>query len=268
MKRNIFSLTVYTLLLAILITACQSNTKTKESSTNPVAQPEKTIEEKLAYPQLLAQLFEAHGGMEQWRSMQQLSFNKDGETTITALHSRKARIEDANSALGFDGEQVWLLEKNDQAYEGNPKFYYNLYFYFYAMPFVLGDAGIVYEEIPNLEWEGVSYPGMLISYKNGVGLSSKDQYKVYVHPETGKMAWLGYTVTYFSKEVSTEYSFIQYSNWQEVEGLTLPKTLTWYKAENNQPTVERRAVEFTDVRIQKTLDDALFVIPEGATVIE
>ena len=73
---------------------------------------------------------------------------------------------------------------------------------FLTMPFVLADDGINYQDVEPLVFEGKTYPGIQISYESGVGESSEDEYKVYYDPETNKMTWLGYTVTYFSKEKS------------------------------------------------------------------
>ena len=57
--------------------------------------------------------------------------------------------------------------KIQRAIKGIPKFYYNLMFYFYAMPFILADDGIVYEDVKPLDIEGKSYPGIKISYESG-----------------------------------------------------------------------------------------------------
>ena len=83
------------------------------------------------------------------------------------------------------------------------------------------------------------------------------------------MTWLGYTVTYFSKEKSKEFHFIKYSNWQTVDGLALPETLTWYNYENNLPTTKRNDLQFTDIKLSKETPDAdIFEVPEGATIAD
>ena len=117
------------------------------------------------------------------------------ETHTTNLYSRKDRIDASNFSMGFDGEQVWLLDENGN-YKGDPVFYHNLIFYFYAMPFILADNGIVYGETEDLVFQGKRYPGIRISYEVGVGTSYKDEYFIHYDPETYQMTWLGYTVTY------------------------------------------------------------------------
>ncbi len=96
-----------------------------------------------------------------------------------------------------------------------------------------------------------------------------NEYILYYNSETNKMAWLGYTVTYFSKEKGKEFHFIKYSNWQNIEDLLLPETLTWYNYENNMPTTKRSDRVFTNVVISKEKPDtSLFEIPEGTNAID
>ena len=108
-----------------------------------------------------------------------LSFNKGEEVHTVDLYSRKTVVNTPTYSLGFDGKEVWLHEEEKGAYKGNPEFYYNLYFYFYAMPFVLADTGIIYEKVADLIFEGIKYPGYKISYEANIGTSPDDNYIVY-----------------------------------------------------------------------------------------
>jgi len=225
------------------------------------------------YPENISKIFDAHGGLDKWNEMQTLKFtmpNESGdEVTTTDLKNRTSLIEIPEHSIGFDGEKVWLENKANSEYQGNPKFYYNLMFYFYAMPFVLADDGIIYEEIEPLEFGGKSYPGIKISYESGVGESPDDEYIMYYDNETYQMTWLGYTVTYFTKEKSKEFHFIKYSQWQDVSGLKLPKTLTWYGYKDNRPTEKQRDVEFTEVKLlQDKINAEMFQKPEEAEFVE
>lgn len=195
---------------------------------------------------------------------------EDGnEVTTTHLKNRKSLIEMPHHAIGFDEKNVWLKNKDTVTYKGNAKFYYNLMFYFYAMPFVLADDGIVYEDTEPLEFEGKSYPGIKISYNAGIGESPEDEYVLYYNAETHNMVWLGYTVTFFTDEKSKEFHFIKYSNWQTVNGLLLPETLSWYNYENNKPTTKRNDLKFTDVVLSEdNPSDTLFEMVEGAMIVE
>jgi len=256
------------LLVAISIFACKNKT------TPTVEYSDENLDVTTSiYPENITKIFKAHGGLDRWNTMNTLKFTmpKDAgnEVTTTHLKNRKSLIDMPNHTIGFDGENVWLKNKDTVQYKGNAKFYYNLMFYFYAMPFILADDGIIYEDVAALNFEGKSYPGIKISYENGVGESPEDEYVLYYDEETNKMVWLSYTVTYFSKEKSKEFRFINYSNWQDVEGLLLPETLTWYNYENNLPTTKRNDVMFTDVILSKeNPSDNLFEMIEGAKIVE
>lgn len=214
-------------LTAILI-SCKSSEKKEDVYKN--------------YPENVAKILKKHGGLDTWNMLQVLSFNKGKEAHTVDLHSRKTVINSPNYSLGFNGKEVWLHQQDSTAFKGNKDFYYNLYFYFYAMPFVLADDGIIYEETAPISFEGKEYPGIKISYKANVGTSPQDNYFMYYNPDTFQMEWLKYSVTYFSKKTSEKLNLIKYNEWENVNGFTLPKELTWYKQdEKGNPTEPARA---------------------------
>ena len=255
------------ILLIIAFTACKQETKTENYQ-----EAELDITTSV-YPETVTKIFDAHGGIDNWNTMKSLYFEIEkpngNDKYDVALKSRKSLITSEHHLLGFDGENVWLKNLDTVTYKSNPKFYYNLMFYFYAMPFVLGDDGINYSEAEAIEFEGVTYPGLLISYNAGVGESPEDEYILYYHPETHKMEWLGYTVTYFSKEKGKEFHFIKYSDWQDVSGLLLPKTLTWYNYENNKPTTLRNAVNFVNLKLSKEVpNEDIFKVSDSTLIVK
>ncbi len=218
-------------LLLMAVVACKPSPK-KAEAEEAVVETEKVMERK--YPKTLGRILEKHGGMDLWRKQHTLVYTLQKpefkEIHTIDLHTRKDRIDTELFSMGFDGERAWLLDM-DKNYKGNVGFYHNLIFYFYAMPFVLADSGIVYGHTEDLVFEGKHYPGIEISYESGVGASSKDQYFIHYDPETYQMAWLGYTVTYRSGEVSDNVKWIKYGDWVTLDGLVLPNSITWYKYE-------------------------------------
>jgi hypothetical protein len=251
----------------VILIACKQETKTENYQ-----EAELDITTSV-YPETVTKIFDAHGGIDNWNAMKGLYFEIEkpngNDIYDVALKSRKSLITSEHHLLGFDGENVWLKNLDTVTYKSNPKFYYNLMFYFYAMPFVLGDDGINYSEAEAIEFEGVTYPGLLISYNAGVGESPEDEYILYYHPETHKMEWLGYTVTYFSKEKGKEFHFIKYSDWQKVSGLKLPKTLTWYNYENNKPTTMRNAMNFVNLKISKEVpNEDMFKVLDSTLIVK
>ncbi|SEB38983.1 hypothetical protein SAMN04489761_0376 [Tenacibaculum sp. MAR_2009_124] len=243
------------LLLVPVFIGCNSNAKSNAKKEKEVVTTAKK------YPEAIVNVFKKHGGIEKWNTMKTLTFSLKGEKHITDLPSRKALVKSEKYALGFNGKDVWLQRQDTTAFKGNPEFYYNLYFYFYAMPFVLADDGIVYSETAPLVFEGVSYPGIKISYGADVGISPDDNYFIYYNPDTYQMEWLGYTVTYFSKKATNKTNIIKYDDWENVNGLLLPKSLIWYtKDEDGKPLKPRgEATVFSSVEINETsLPDNIF----------
>lgn len=242
------------IILAITIIACSSENK-KET-------PQLNLEK---YPLELVKVFEAHGGLDKWKEAKMLSFRKGKEQYTIDLENRKTLIKAPKYTLGYNGENVWLKEKDSAAFKGNPNFYHNLFFYFYAMPFVLADDGITYSETESLVVDGETYPGIKISYKQGVGASSKDNYYLYYNAKTFKMEWLAYTSTYFDQKEKekSQASIIKYEDWQAVGGGTkLPKAIVWYAKDSVGNVIapkDAKPVTFTKVSLNtNAMDSKMF----------
>lgn len=232
----------------------------------------KEVENKaIEYPEDLMNVFNQHGTLSLWKSMKTLSYEivKDGgnEKQTIDLKERKEVIHAPTFTSGFDGTEYWV--EADSTYEGNPKFYTNLIFYFYAMPFVLSDEGIHYERADTLTHENQKYPGYKITYGDGVGVSPQDEYYIYYNKDNYEMAWLGYTVTYFSGEPSQKISWIKYNDWKIINGLKLPNSMTWYNVENGEITEPKRKREFTKVQLSKSASpSSIFTKTKKARVVD
>lgn len=250
----------------------------KDKSAEPQTENEPNIEEELdvlsrTYPENLTKVFDAHGGIEAWNEMETLEFSveKPGgyEITTTDLKDRYALIEMPKNTMGFDGEVVWMKNKDNVVFEGNPASYYNLMFYFYAMPFVLADDGTLFAETDPLTVEGKTYPGIQISYENGVGASSNDEYILYYDADSNQMSWLAYKGENTENEKNHDWHFIKYSNWQEAEGLLLPETMVWYNVENNKPTTPNHEVKFVSPMLTTVkMDIRVYGRPEGGELVQ
>ncbi|WP_040279044.1 DUF6503 family protein [Psychroserpens damuponensis] len=259
------------LIVLFVFTSCKDNKEANAVESIDYSEENLDVTTSV-YPEHISKVFKTHGGIDTWKSMKTLKFTIDKESgteiTTTDLNNRFSLIETPAYNIGYDGKDAWLLKKQDDVGNVKPKFYYNLMFYFYAMPFVLADDGINYEDVEPLSFEGQSYPGIKISYESGVGESPDDEYIIYYDSKTGEMAWLAYTVTYFSKEKSKKWSFIQYSDWQKVNGIKLPKRLTWFNVEDGVPTTERKATDFTDIVLTTDLKEAsVFAKPDNAEYV-
>ncbi len=223
------------------------------------------------YPDALDKVFANHGSLAKWKSMKSMRYEivkeEGNESQMIDLQSRAERIKAATFESGYDGTNYWVVA--DTSYKSNPKFYTNLMFYFYAMPFVLADEGIKYTTTQPLSFDGVEYPGYRISYGAGVGVSPEDEYFIHYDPTTYEMAWLGYTVTFFSGEKSDKISWIRYNDWKNFNGLKLPNSLSWYKTEEGKITELRNTREFTQVMVSdQPFTKQQLAMPAGARVVE
>ncbi|WP_299437414.1 DUF6503 family protein [uncultured Aquimarina sp.] len=219
------------LLIAIsTIISCKEVSKAEKEIVSEAPVEETIPDRSKDFPADIAAVFTAHGGIQTFDQQNTLVFelaNPEGnEKHTTDLKTRHARIETDKFVIGFDGEEAWIIQDSTH-FKGNPRFYHNLMFYFYAMPFVLGDEGISYEKVDDLQVGDTLYPGYKVSYGDGVGDSPKDNYFLYYDADSHKMKYLGYTVTFFSKESSEKISLIEYTDWSDVDGLLLPETLKW-----------------------------------------
>ena len=262
-------------LFAVLlsVTACKNEVKETAAEAEVSTETPEKNKTLASHPPKVKAIFDAHGGTEAWSKMNSLQFEipkENGpEKHTVALSDRRSLIETNQWSIGYDGVDVWLLQQEEEAYKGNARFYHNLMFYFYAMPFVLADDGINYSPIPATELEGKTYEGIKISYNDGVGDAPKDEYIVYYDSETGLMTWLAYTVTYRTNEKSDNWRYIKYVEWQEVNGFILPETLTWYKLENGKPTEPRSSMKFENIQVLESLPNPdQFLKPEGASISE
>ncbi len=267
MKKIIFIL-VATFIFAGCKQESQNNTSEQTSAETKVAALDMD-----RYPMELQKVFVAHGGLDKWNQMQSLTFalpSKNGDEVHTVdLKSRKTLIETAKYNLGYDGDMLWIQQDSLYFQPSQAEFVYNLMFYFYAMPFVLADDGIAYTTVAPLEMNGISHPGIRVSYDAGIGNSSNDEYVLYYDPTTYEMKWLGYTVTYGQEGKSDRMSYINYNKWQEVSDFLLPDELTWFTVVDGKPTVARGpARKFTKVDIDASvMESSLYAKPETGTYV-
>lgn len=259
----------FVLLLAFI--ACKETKEEKNPSDAQAEIPEDI--EKPRYPDELTKVFDAHGGLELWEQMRTLEFSiekPDGlEITTTDLKERYALVEMPDHTIGFDGGSVWMKSKQGKVYDGSPEHYYNLMFYFFTMPFVLTDNGTNYSDVQALTIEGKTYPGIQVTYDSGFDESPNDKYVLYYDADTHQMTWLGYTATFGNHENSNDWNFINYGQWQEVEGLLLPKIITWHNVQGMKPTTVRDSVTFSHISLsQDKMDLRMYMMPDGAEEIQ
>lgn len=244
----------YLLLVTLIFIGCKN-------AGNNFWTPEVRKDPSPKIPKNLTAVFDAHGGVNLWNTFSTVRFSVNEEAHVIDLHSRKTHVLSKDFSIGFNGKKVWLKQKDTSSFTSDPKFYYNLYFYFFAMPFVLADEGITYTTAKPLQYKGILFPGIKISYKQNVGAFPDDNYFLYFHPETKQMEWLGYSLTYFSKKTSDNFNLIKYDTWQNVKGVLLPKSISWYTKDNsgNPIMAKSKPVVFSVVSLEEnSLSDSFY----------
>ncbi len=252
-----------TLLISLLSCgdAKQSETKESESVGNITE-----IDNSSHHIPELSRVFEAHGGFDTWSKLKTLTYDLGEQSTLVELQNRYTRIVSEERTIGFDGQQVWVNPPGED--DDRYRMRYNLMFYFFAFPFVVGDPGINYEVMEPVDLLGKNYNTVKVSYNSGVGDAPNDSYVVCSDPETNQMEWLLYTAT-FGGDPKEKYSLIKYEGWQEYGGIKLPTRLQWYQYEDGVVGDPRgNGADFDNIRVSTEYPSpASFKAPEGANVL-
>lgn len=228
---------------------------------------------RLDQPEEFKKLLDAHGNWTKWIDAKSFTYNMVHETNLAwenhyvDLVGRKVRIDADNFQIGNDGEKVWI-SPNRQAFEGQSvRFYHNLYFYFYSIPYIFTDPGVNVQKTDHKMLNGTSYEAFQVSFDPGVGDSSGDQYYMLVDPETGRVAWVLYAVTFFDKE-NTKMNALKYEDYRDADGLVFPRILTGYSLENDSTQKIRYQVSFTGpLLVNEEMDQDLFAMPKEQAVV-
>jgi len=257
---------VFILFIACKQTASHSDDGVEEATTEVISQPNTN------HPEELQKVFEAHGGWDTWTKQESLQFSMEGrggvETHTISLKDRSSLIKTDTWSIGYDGKDVWLQQQDSTAYKGSARFYHNLMFYFYVMPFVLGDDGIQYEILPETELMGEKYGAIKISYDAGIGDTPNDEYILYYDPETHQMSWLAYTVTFGKEGKSDTFSYIKYAEWDTFNKLILPTKIVWHEVVNGKPIKASGERVFTTISIsEQPISKAIFTRPENSEIV-
>jgi hypothetical protein len=269
MKVNLIALVLW----AVVLTSCGSGKEsTNQESTQPV---EESGNEKRDYPQSLRTAFDTHGGLDLWNEYRSLEYDlisglshtQNKEHHLVDLENRKVLIESSNFKLGFDGSEVWITP--DMAAMGgqSPRFYHNLFFYFFSIPMILSDPGINYEDMGEQLLDEKKYRAVKISYQQGIGDSPEDYYIPHFDLETGQMEALLYTVTYRSGEATQQYNALLYPEWQEVDGLLVPAHMIGYKYDSGKLGKQRYEARFENVSFSREKpDQSVFEMPPNSEI--
>ncbi|MEM9325754.1 MAG: hypothetical protein AAGA85_08865 [Bacteroidota bacterium] len=251
--------------LIILSVACSTPQPAEQSSDNSQAAPQPRV-----YPEVLAKAFEVHGGIDNWSQMQTLAYDivkeSGNERQLIDLPNRKVHLSTDNWTVGFDGQDVWVMPDSAAVGRMNARFYHNLVFYFFALPYLAADPGVNYEDLGKATVNGTDYDRILMTFDGGVGDAPDDKYILYFDGE-GVLGLINYSVTYFDTSRADQFNAIAYQDWTSFNGVLLPKTMVGYRWQGDSLGEERYTRRFDNIELSaEPTDPALFTKPDGAYV--
>lgn len=229
---------------------------------------ETEVESTRSYPQEFINLANQYGGLEEWNKYQSMEYymvkNGQSEKHCIDLKTREVRIENDQYTLVKNDEGVYVAPGLDSFPGSSPRFYHNLYFYFFSIPYVLSDPGVHYETLGDYLVDGVNYHAIKYTFGENVGDAPDDYYITLMDKETKQMKYLLYTVTYYSQEPSQKFNILEYANWTKVKTLSFPTKLIGYKFDEGKIGDKRYETAFEKIDILKAKFPAeMFVAPEG-----
>ncbi|MFC5193641.1 hypothetical protein ACFPIK_17845 [Algoriphagus aquatilis] len=225
---------------------------------------------RLNQPEEFKKLLDAHGDWTKWVAAESFSFAMVHETTLEwenhyiSLTDGKTRIDADLFQAGNDGEKVWV-SPNRQAFPGQSvRFYHRLYSTFLSLPYILTDTSTQVKKIENQTFNGTSFEAFEATLKPGTHPGPSDRYVLLKDPETGRLAWVLYAVTFFDKGNQVQEA-LSYQDYRDAGGLVFPRVITGYQIENDSSKRIRYQASFSDVfLINEKLENSLFEMPKKA----
>ncbi|MCZ6835543.1 MAG: hypothetical protein O7G85_07195 [Planctomycetota bacterium] len=224
---------------------------------------------------LLAKTYEAHGGLELFQAQGTMSYtmkgfplsgpmSKQNHSTIN-LKTRQNRIDGEGFVVAWDGKQAWATPSLEAV--GLPARFVTLgSFYFIGMPFVFGDPGVVLTDEGYGTFNGKNYRVIRAGYESGIGHTDEDDYKLYIDPDTNRLALFHHSVT--------ENADIDRVTWtidelQDVDGLLVPAKMTFYVGWNPENPGDGASFTIEDVKFSKsTPKKSLYKAPTDAEIAD
>ena len=242
-----------------------------------------------AKPSPLAPTLTRHGGLARWCGFKTLDYDlswKLGARELADhqtfdLPNRQGLITAADGSyrVGNDGKDVWVAP-NKAALAGGKmpaRFYFGTPFYFFAIPFVFADPGVNVSPTGSKTFEGKPCDTARITFGKNVGDTPEDYYILYTDAGTHDVRLVAYVVTYPAMRGTKTIEELEphalvYDEWQEADGLRVPKRgrfFNWNAKEEKVEGEPRGTVEFNNVKFGTTEPDAAkFARPASGAEID
>lgn len=230
---------------------------------------------------LLQRLEDAHGGFAAWRrhayAQVELRDRWPGRVMpALAMPWRESglltrgtlQLGTANSRLDFLegpdaggawGIQQWMTYRitggGEPIFEDDDtiRFWLPTLQYFFEAPFRLREGDVVADAGPET-LEGITYERVFVSWHSAAPRASTDQYLAWIHPETGRLAFLEYTVR---DMLPSLVGCMQYRDYSRIEGLWVAMTMAVVEGPGGPDALHR--FELEQVRFDDVSES--FVVP-------
>lgn len=287
---------VLALVLSLILAACETAPPDGSTASDPVRPDDAQVQAEAARERLAAseggrlvlRAIEAHGGLEAWYAAPTSSYTWEYanvgadlqfETFLVADNRSRRVYHDLLSVgpygdprplegrMAWDGEDAWIYP--DSITQINPRFWATTGYYFEQIPFVLADPGLRYEALPPDTLGGTTYEMVRVGFDAGVGDAPGDTYTLYVHPETGLVDAIRYTVTYGRdadpNQLPSETLFT-YEDYVTVDGLTVPTRFRGYAFADGRRDAFKNEAWADSLSFRRPFDEAKLAAPEGARI--
>ncbi|MCA9299837.1 MAG: hypothetical protein KDA28_12265 [Phycisphaerales bacterium] len=233
--------------------------------------------------QRVAAAIEAHGGCATWYGHGPIRFRFDyrplgdrGPTdTVQVVDTWSARAThhlptDPGVRFGWDGERAWVAPEGAEPVR-SPRFWSLTPYYFVAVPFVLGDPGVVLEDAGEDTFEGRNYDLVRATFEAGTGDAPDDFYVVYFDRETHRVGGLRYVVSYpgfFPDGGHSPEKLMVYDGAQQVEGITLAETYRTFTWDGAAAGEQVTAITLSEVTFVPDTPADAFDVPADGVVLD
>lgn len=237
---------------------------------------------------------EAHGGLEAWYAARTSSYAWEysnlgsnvrfqsflvaDNATRRVYHELRTygtpeAVAEVDGRFAWDGEEAWI---SPAALESpNPRFWATTGYYFQSIPFVMADPGIRFLVLPDEPLEGVPHERVMAYFDAGVGDSPGDTYTLYIHPDTGRLGAVLYTVTYGEAyepegpgppEPTTSGNLLHYLDYVTVDGLTVPTRFRGYTYRSGVQGDLRNEAWASEISFRRPFDESRLEMPADARI--
>jgi hypothetical protein len=210
--------------------------------------------------QLLAQMVEAHGGMERWERRETLIFDHDHQPVVGPEGRRHARIwtdlrghrvlhkelgEQADASLGWNGEGAWVAPR-PEVYPVTPRAWVWMPTAVAAAPLWLPQRATSWEMRRRETVDGVRHHVVVVTFETEMPAWPFRACALLIAPEQHRLAAMRCEMTWSGMLPEGErhpYQFFRFLGWVQVDGLWLAQHVHVHRWDTDEGEVAEALAE-------------------------